>query len=125
MPPKDDHLAQALKNERLSGHIRALESDENFADWQVTTLFYSALHLVDAFLGDTLNRHPESHRDRGQFVVKLADLKPIAGQYLNLESRSRDARYGLIPITSTQAKQISQSNFQPIKSRILSLLSGA
>jgi hypothetical protein len=43
MPTRQDHLAKAEHNEALS---RRLEGTR-YADWAVTSLFYSALHLVN------------------------------------------------------------------------------
>ena len=48
MPDRDSHLQQAQKNERFHQQFD-LDTTE-FHDWVITSLFYSALHYIDAYL---------------------------------------------------------------------------
>ena len=63
-----------------------------FCDWELITLFYSALHYVDSYLSkcfgiDTILNHD----DRKRYVTSfLPQIKKI---YLTLYYLSRDARY--------------------------------
>ena len=41
---------------------------ERYTEWEVTMLFYSALHYVDAFLA-TRGLHPQSHLERKDLVA--------------------------------------------------------
>ena len=126
MPSMAGHLAQADKNERLS---RAIGESGTFAegatDWEVTLLFYSALHLVDAFLGQSQGIHPFSHRNREWYVSNVTQLRRIARNYMDLHERSLDARYRLVSITAEQVSRINRDVFQPVKSHIGHLLNKA
>ena len=123
MPSRASHLGQADKNERLA--IAIAEPDkfpERATEWEVTMLFYSALHLVDAFLDQSQGIHPISHRSREWYVSNVTQLRPIVSQYMNLYERSLDARYRLISISAEQISRISQDVFQPIRPHIRYLL---
>ena len=123
MPNEARHLSQAEKNERLSHAIASLSAQsEPFTDWEVTSLFYSALHLVDAFFDHSQGYHPKGHQDRAFLISKATQLRSISVKYLDLYQRSLDARYRLIPINPAQVSNITQNNFQPIKSHIRSLI---
>ena len=92
MPSRADHLAQAEKNERLPQAIAEPGAlPERATDWEVTTLFYSALHLVDAYLDQSQGVHPVSHRNREWYVSNVTQLRPIVRHYVNLYERSLDA----------------------------------
>ena len=123
MPSRANHLAQADSNERLSRAIA--ESGvfpERATDWEVTMLFYSALHLVDAFLDQAQGIHPVSHRNREWYVSNSTQLRPIVRNYIDLYERSLDARYRLVPITAGQVIAMYRDRFEPLKSHILRLL---
>jgi hypothetical protein len=46
MPHKNVHIAQALHNEELAAYL----SGTAYPDWIVTSMFYAALHYVEAYL---------------------------------------------------------------------------
>lgn len=122
MLSEDEHFAQAEKNERLS---RLLLSPgfpgETFHDWEVTTLFYSALHYVDAFLASK-GIDAGSHRARISHVAKFAELKPIEMMYENLRLRSENARYDLIPFPRQEVTKLERQSLRPVKNLVCSLL---
>lgn len=123
MPSEAEHLSQADKNETVSREIAvpgALSSRST--DWEVTTLFYSALHFVDAFLDHHQSIHPKNHSERKKWVSNVSQLKPITKNYLELYDRSQDARYLLLSIPPSEVSNIYANDFQPIKSRIKNLL---
>ena len=123
MPSRVNHLAQADKNERLSrGIAESGTFPEGATDWEVTMIFYSALHLVDAFLDQSQGIHPVSHRNRGWYISNVTQLQPIVRNYIDLYERSVDARYRLVSITAEQVSRIDLEVFQPIKSHIRYLL---
>lgn len=105
MPERKYHLAKAKYNLEVSTH---LQEATPYTDWAVTALFYSALHLVDAFLDgeDDLpkdERHPRKHsansnsgnggRGRNQLVQAL--LSSVRKEYRSLEEASRRSRYDM------------------------------
>lgn len=60
MPRYEDHITQVKSNLNFLKTIN--EHAPNHLDWQVTTCFYTALHLVNAHLA-TLNLQYRSHTD--------------------------------------------------------------
>ena len=123
MPSRANHLARADKNERLSIAIAQPGIfDERATEWEVTMLFYSALHLVDAYLDQSQGIHPVSHRNREWYVANVTQLRPIVRNYIDLYERSLDARYRLVSISADQVSRINGGVFQPVKSHILNLL---
>lgn len=105
MPERKYHLAKVKYNLDVSRHIK---DTTTYTDWAVVALFYSALHLVDAFLDGEHDlpkdeRHPRKHsasaaegnggRGRNQLVQSL--LKPVRKEYRSLEEASRRARYDM------------------------------
>ncbi len=75
MPSKARHVQQALHNYAVYDYLNA--SPQATTDWQITVLFYAALHYVDAYL-DNVGVHPRSHEDRDAYVSVLADLRHVA-----------------------------------------------
>src|SRR5258708_1201861 len=62
MPPsRVEHLTQSENNERLA--LRLARTGE--FGWGITCLFYAALHLVEAYLGD-MGRSTGNHNRRDQ-----------------------------------------------------------
>jgi hypothetical protein len=116
VPDRASHIDQAERNERLS---LGLEGTTD-TDWAVTTLFYAAVHLVDACLAPGL--HPREHRDRRDFVRLRADLRPIRTYYRELEDRSRDARYECVPFTQRAVVTLRSRSFEPLKRHLRSVL---
>jgi hypothetical protein len=98
---------------RLDWHIYKKQHDydtnqllsrytSKYLDWEVVTLFYSAMHWVDAVICELrLNKkikipEPKEHETRNKIVVKF--LKPIANEYKTLYHISRWARYEEVKI---------------------------
>jgi hypothetical protein len=105
MPERKYHMRKAAYNTQVSEHLK---DETPYLDWAVTSLFYSALHLVDAFLDGERDlpkdeRHPRKHsanpgagnggRGRNQLVGAL--MQPIQKQYRSLEEASRRSRYDM------------------------------
>jgi hypothetical protein len=76
--------------------IRRASQGFAFADWEVVTLFYSALHYVDYYLDRTQSIHPNGHSDRRGYVMSL--LPDIEKDYRLLRHLSEDARYNNVPV---------------------------
>ena len=116
MPELQRHLPQAEKNERLANAMVSLS--ERYTEWEVTILFYSALHYVDAFLA-TRGLHPKDHRERQDLVADLTDL---ARYYEILFKRSMNARYHLYEFTPQEVDRIKSGAFLRVKEGVLALL---
>ncbi len=110
MPSETTHLTQARHNETFFDHIDA----GLFGDWAVTTLFYAALHYVDAYLA-TQGVHPKGHVFRDMEVVKYGKTRTIHAHYRRLEDRSSDARYDAASISATEVDTLKTGDFDPLK----------
>jgi hypothetical protein len=86
----------------------------------VTTLFYSAVHLVDAVLAPKL--HPEEHEIRRMAVRRLPEFRAIQNDYRELEERSRDARYRCTPFSDTEVTALRTGTFEPLKTHVRRVL---
>jgi len=74
-----------------------------FCDWELTTLFYSALHYVDSYLSNAFGIDLVlNHDDRKRHVTSF--LPQINKNYKILYYLSRDARYNLTIGTSELSK---------------------
>jgi hypothetical protein len=91
----EEHLNQAQHNERFLEAI-ALAFPDDFYDWRVTLVFYTALHYLQATAylhrKDIGNYHEEIKKNIKQ--GGNMPLKPWAvKEYEKLEHFSREARY--------------------------------
>lgn len=91
----DQHIKQSLKNVSVLQGINSNVPDS--WDWQVTTSFYSALHLVNAHLASVANLHYRTHKDvKNALFSQTSPAKipeDIYLSYAKLELLSRRARY--------------------------------
>jgi hypothetical protein len=92
-----EHIKQAKSNLKfLEGVNQYLNS---FHDWQVTTSFYVAVHLINAHTAQVGQMHYQSHSERKQAINYANPLAPCRLEekyclaYLKLENLSRRARY--------------------------------
>ena len=91
------HIKQSKHNFSVLEQLNAKVT--NSIDWQITICFYTALHLIDAYLakeGDIhYNKHTEVRKaiwfDEPLSVFKLPE--DICLAYRSLENLSRKARY--------------------------------
>lgn len=93
-----------------------------FSDWALTAPFYSALHLIDAYVAGTLNQHPRNHTVRNHAVRSTAAPRAAYSHYRELQERSRDARYECITFRAQDVQLLRQSDFEPLRHRLHRLL---
>ncbi len=120
MPASQAHVLQAEKNESLYLKLNS-PALIGFEDWQITSLFYSALHYVDAVLGKA-GIHPTTHTQRAFWISHTSKLSGIERNYRLLEDYSRQARYDLQEFNRSDAQEIKSQNFDPLKRHLLSAL---
>ena len=119
MPDRNQHLLQAQRNREFGDSVDCTQ----YPEWVVVAWFYAVLHLVDAFLADSLpdsEAHPTSHRRRG---LALAHADPggqydeLWERYRKLETLSRVARYDCQPdapeFTDSALQALRQRDFLP------------
>ena len=115
MPTRAEHLEKSEHTDRLS---TALQST-TYTDWSVTSLFYSALHLIDAWLDDgPLPAQPKNHFERKQRVRLDPFLRAVSADYTELEERSKDARYNCVVFTVAEVEHLRRMVFEPLKVRL-------
>ena len=85
---RDRHIAKAEHNKEFAQKV--LDLGEEYQDWALTAIFYSALHYVDAMLGDR-GATVSTHHERDKAVAR--NLQFLRKDYKNLERKAIDARY--------------------------------
>jgi hypothetical protein len=116
MPDQQKHLAQAQHNEELYHHLA--DATPRFIDWQITALFYAALHYVDAYLAK-FAIHPNSHEERSTWMGRESVLKTIYAVYRDLQNRSRDARYEIYPMRAGDEHTLYTTHFTAIRDHLM------
>ena len=111
-----EHLVLAQRNEQFVDAITSLP--QRFPEWEITALFYSALHYASAFLA-TQGHNPENHHRRNQLI---GDLTNVGTDYQNLYRLSLNARYKRSTYAPARADTIKAGPFRRVKEEILSLL---
>ncbi|MEZ4941806.1 MAG: hypothetical protein R3D58_13080 [Saprospiraceae bacterium] len=107
MPNFSDHVNQSVNNlrflEGINGHL------PNYCDWQVTVCFYTALHLVNAYLANSGMQY-RKHSEVTNAINPMNQLSPFSipedpySAYISLMSLSRRSRY-LALDTDLQSKK--------------------
>ena len=123
MPSESQHLSQADRNEDCFQSLTGLDPSR-FTDWEVVTLFYSALHYVEAYLArnGVIHPHPKRHAHREEEMVRHAELDAITENYLSLRNYSQDARYELHTFSADEVAMFHQDEYLPIRENIRALL---
>ena len=85
-------------------------SKNNFVDWESVTLFYAALHLIDAYLVGVHNIQSRDHYQRNN-NVRTWPIS-IRNAYISLYNLSRKARY-MAPV-SQQERDRAKVHFNSI-----------
>jgi hypothetical protein len=112
------HAAKARRNETF---FRGFDLDTTpYLEWVVVAIFYTALHLVEAFAA-TRGEHPDSHGERERFLWASPELQPVIVHYFYLKDRSEDARYRIRTFLPDEVKHLITHHFEPLKQHIASL----
>ena len=106
MPSTNEHLSKAEHNAWFVNYLGL--ACGLFRDWRVTGQFYSALHLVDAYLAIN-GCHPPGHHLRGTYIERDPALSSIYADYQELSNLSREARYTNQPLSIQDLKDSSHS----------------
>ena len=117
MASVEEHLDQFEHNLSVSSKLEAADD----YDWAVTTLFYAALQLMQAYM----IRHDlvaDSHRRREQLMLGHAGLQPIVDQYRALRNLSEHARYECRRFSREEFDSIRNGSFTSVTTHLRSLL---
>lgn len=102
MPDQNEHIKKSKHNESF---YSSLEIDKTpYKDWIVSGIFYTALHLIDAYLA-TKNIHPFSHGMRDDWVKKNRELDQIWLDYRDLKEFRMKASYKIYEFSTEEVKQ--------------------
>ncbi len=83
----EDYVGQWKRNRRCCASI-----DSQFKDWQVTAVFYTALHAINAAAAK-LGEKPCDHNTRNTLIKSNETFVPVRTKYLLLYRLSRFTRY--------------------------------
>ena len=96
MPSFTEHIEKVKRNIDFFHSINP--NGEECFDWQVTVLFYIAVHIVDAHL-DRFSIHPTTHTERKENLsfdsprTSRITSQDAWDDYMSLEGQSRKYRY--------------------------------
>ena len=62
------HITQSIHNKEVSDFLN--KETPAYIDWEITSLFYSALHLVNGYCKKNQLILPSTHRKRNPFIKK-------------------------------------------------------
>ncbi len=112
MPTLKQHLSKSDHNENFFNDV-----SDSYQDWALTGLFYSALHLVDAFL---CSKHisVENHLTRMDYMNRIKELRPLYADYRILYDYSVNARYKMYSFSIKNITDTYKNIFQPFKKAI-------
>ena len=116
MHTPQEHLDQAARNEEFANAISGL--DTRFTEWEVTALFYSALHYVSAFLA-IQGYDAKNHHERRNLIAQHTN---VSYEYDNLLQHSMDARYEMKKFTPEEVDLLRADDFRRVKQEVLALL---
>lgn len=93
----EEHILQAKSNLKFLEETN--RKSQHYWDWQITTAFYVAVHIVNAHLAKIGNLHYRTHEDvknainphRALAIGKINEHEYLS--YVKLEGLSRRARY--------------------------------
>lgn len=116
---KTQHAQKAQRNQEFSEKIGELSSP--YYEWQVTVIFYTALHYLQAYFSDKTKYYPQTHEERDGLILKTTPLTPIYDNYRELKQLSLRCRY-MCWSTNEHDVTIAKKNLATIRSHIEKLL---
>ena len=89
-PRTAQHLTKADANMKRA---QLLADEDPPADWAVVVAFYAAVHYVGALLWEQGDYTPINHRERGEAMHLMRELRPVEDVYDRLNDLGWKARY--------------------------------
>ena len=117
MPTLIEHLKQSENNFLLSSKLPPIEGS---TDWEITILFYAAVHYVEAYFS-TNNLHYQTHGSRETAIRRDPKIAKIFRDYREMYEYSRTARYDCRYFEDTAVASV-QTRLNNIKNTITPLL---
>ncbi len=119
---KEDHLR--LANYLYETAQRYEEDSLLPYTWEIVNLFYSALHLADAYFCYKANGSPQNHKARQKLMSMHKDLADCWDRYNALYTAGHNARYKPKYQPNSEALNTVRSNYQYLRKRLLEILEG-
>lgn len=116
------HLQKAAHNWQLSSALKTLDGD--YKAWEIITVFYAAVHLVQAYLRAKTTAYPQTHQERDELIVADPGLNAIHRQYRELKRLSVIARYFCLPTNDYDVGE-ARRQYTAIETHVLGLLKGS
>jgi len=114
------HVTKATHNEDFWSFIN--DNHEKYLDWAVVSIFYSAMHFIDAFFGKK-GKHLKTHDMADREIAQDKQLLDIYADYRSLKDYRWKASYWLTKFKKSDIDKDVIPHFNRIKSSILELLS--
>ena len=102
--------------------MQAGSAEAEYTEWEVVALFYSLLHLVEAYRVFRERQNSENHSDRNRFIWESADLRELWPAYSYIYRLSMTARYEVVPFSAEEVRHIEINQYAAIKGYVRSLL---
>ena len=119
MADRDRHICQARRNVRLLSTFSVTGTE--YADWGITVAFYTALHLLEAYLAGR-KVHLHDHSTRNSAVAREARLRAVGRHYMTLYWESRHARYNCRVFRPADLARLLNSDYNPLQRHLCKLL---
>ena len=117
MPSRDEHLATSRANEALAARLAEMRE----YGWSVTCLFYSLLHLVEAYLQGR-DMPSANHGERYFRIREDGSLSSIQRRYVLLKHESENARYECRRFSARESSYLRNSIYVPLATYMRSLI---
>jgi len=130
MPNFEEHNIQADKNISFLNLLQT--STDIYFDWKVTAAFYTSVHIINAHLAKTIDKHYQRHRDveealnpYNQLSVSKIDEETYLS-YKRLHNLSRRSRYLIHEDAKNRQEErphyISENHFKKAKNRLQEII---
>ena len=114
------YVLQSEHNQEISNNINQI-SPTKYTDWEITTLFYSALHIINEYFFQHGIPLPDKHEQRGPLI--RSTLSQIYPEYQKLFISSIRTRY-LVNHNSIKPQEVQDAinYFNTISSHVRSII---
>jgi hypothetical protein len=122
----EDHLDKARQNWSFLQHLEAHTEPGSFVEWKVVVVFYSGLHLIDAYMHVRGEDHGRSHGERNRVLRDMADgdrlSHVVLSDYFHLATRSRAFRYTDAAATVDEYRRRVAGDFRRLEAEVIDRL---
>lgn len=114
-----DHQRKAEHNRSFVVAVGQLA--DPYLDWQITAIFYTAVHILQAYFTARTQVYPTKHEERDHQVQGDPFLQGIWRDYRELKTLSVTSRYECLPINDHDVSE-AQRHLEVISQHVMTLL---